>query len=116
MAKGFFSTLRISGEQKLSWSGPSHRARIPATTAISVPSAALIGIGIVKNQQLRFYSLRATTALDMEQAVVYQRSTYNGAFIEQRWYAHQVFRGLLIHEIYVNKTSSSSVSIPINNS
>jgi len=72
----------------------STRARIPATTAISVTNTWPIG-----------------SALDLESGVFYRRSQFQQCLacavvqVEQRWYAHRVLPSLLVHEIHVNVTS-----------
>eukprot|EP01119_Soliformovum_irregulare_P008598 TRINITY_DN21702_c0_g1_i1.p1 TRINITY_DN21702_c0_g1~~TRINITY_DN21702_c0_g1_i1.p1 ORF type:complete len:726 (+),score=154.23 TRINITY_DN21702_c0_g1_i1:209-2179(+) len=71
---------------------PSHRARIPATLAITAPAANV-----------------TATALDLERGIYYRRSEItltNGNIqkIEQRWYAHRLYRHLLVHELIVDAT------------
>eukprot|EP01114_Cavostelium_apophysatum_P014228 TRINITY_DN3638_c0_g1_i2.p1 TRINITY_DN3638_c0_g1~~TRINITY_DN3638_c0_g1_i2.p1 ORF type:complete len:663 (+),score=121.13 TRINITY_DN3638_c0_g1_i2:160-2148(+) len=69
---------------------PSHRARIPATTAINITNAQPIG-----------------SALDLERGIFYRRSMIDDTIIEQRWYAHRSLRNLLVHELEIHAGSTS---------
>lgn len=64
----------------------SHRAAVPATLNYQLQAPGLSFVG---------------GAIDFENAVYYQRwLTENGeALVEQRWYAHAVYRTLMVHEV-----------------
>jgi protein-glucosylgalactosylhydroxylysine glucosidase len=79
---------------------PSHRARIPSTNAFNIVSATTGE----SSPSATAFSVVAE-AIDFRRAVFLRRTrALNGAVcVEQRWYAHQVFKGLLVHEIEVLK-------------
>jgi len=84
----------------LSVINPSHRARIPSTSNISI-----------KNLKSNFGS-----ALDLERSVFYRRLSVlseNENIVEQRWYAHRTNRYLLVHEIHVNSTATISLELSL---
>eukprot|EP01114_Cavostelium_apophysatum_P022690 TRINITY_DN8295_c0_g1_i1.p1 TRINITY_DN8295_c0_g1~~TRINITY_DN8295_c0_g1_i1.p1 ORF type:complete len:699 (+),score=116.92 TRINITY_DN8295_c0_g1_i1:246-2342(+) len=75
---------------------PSHRARIPATTAITINNMDAYG-----------------SALDLERGIFYRRSWSGECVAEQRWYAHRSLRNLLVHEIEVSSGSSSKCVVEL---
>ncbi|KAH3765729.1 protein-glucosylgalactosylhydroxylysine glucosidase [Pelomyxa schiedti] len=78
-------------------SAPSHRARIPGTSSISITNA-----------------VDPIYALDLECAVFLKRSTVQGASVEQRWYAPYNAPALLVHEIEVNASSEVTLFLNLN--
>ena len=101
---------------------PSHRARIPSTVNFTVDY----------NVTDYGFSELIGLALDLEYAVFYMRTNYTskqsnndqspcGAVIEQRWYAHQEYRQLLVSEIivtpwgYNNSQNTTTMTIPLLN-
>jgi len=81
---------------------PSHRAKIPSSTSITITNAYITG-----------------SALDMQHGVFYRRSKLSSddqVVIEQRWYAHRVSRNYIVHEIQVQTgRSNATLSLEINN-
>jgi len=88
-------TIYVSGVYNgRNTTGPSHRAIIPATNAITITN-----------------SKANCSALDIERATYYRRTTSAGftpALIEQRWYAHRVRHSLLVHEIFVDNSKNTA--------
>jgi len=90
---------------------PSHRARIPATLAISIVNSTIVA-----------------SALDIERAIYYRRSLVNSTLvssssssspssttvatllIEQRWYVHQSLRSIMVHEMELVALINSNYS------
>jgi trehalose/maltose hydrolase-like predicted phosphorylase len=74
----------------------THRARIPSTNAITLTNAQHVG-----------------SALDLERAVFYRRSTYQNCLacavfnIEQRWYTHRYYASLFVHEIEIKSLTAT---------
>lgn len=64
----------------------SHRAAIPASLNYQLQAPGLSFVG---------------GAIDFEDAVYYQRwlTQNNEVLVEQRWYAHAVYRTLMVHEV-----------------
>lgn len=67
----------------LSQSSPSHRARIPNLFNFQVQGSVI-----------------ADSALDVDRAIFYRRVEIQGGVLEQRWYAHGLYRNLLVYELY----------------
>jgi hypothetical protein len=93
----------------------AHRARLPSV--FNVQAAAPDSVGASHRDSLEdanalsHLSLQGA-ALDLEQAVFLNRTTLEvqgvcEVRVEQRIYAHQVHRSLLVHELILNATMSS---------
>jgi trehalose/maltose hydrolase-like predicted phosphorylase len=87
-------TYFISGLFNGETTSPSHRARIPATFAVTINNSSTTG-----------------TLLDMQEATFYRRGnlTNMGDFYELRWYAHMTHKHLYVMEIeiYFNEDSDT---------
>lgn len=78
-------TMFVSGIYNGESTSPSHRARFPATFAISVTNSSARGV-----------------LLDIRQAIYYKRGAVPGCEYELRWYAHRALRHLYVMEIDIN--------------
>eukprot|EP01113_Clastostelium_recurvatum_P039091 TRINITY_DN5929_c0_g1_i2.p1 TRINITY_DN5929_c0_g1~~TRINITY_DN5929_c0_g1_i2.p1 ORF type:complete len:711 (+),score=173.12 TRINITY_DN5929_c0_g1_i2:162-2135(+) len=97
------NTQYISGVfNGLNTRDPSHRARIPATLAITVAE-----------------STPYACALDLQNGIYYRRSTvskYPGAYVEQKWYVHRTLRNVAVHVLTLHPASSSApITVSLSN-
>lgn len=88
---------------------PSHRAQVPSPInyKISINGQSLQNTGYLLNIEQATFS----------QFYKVQTGSQNQPEIEQIWYAHQLYRSLIVHEIHVNNTkNSNSLSFTVSNS
>jgi hypothetical protein len=101
-AKGVRSDyMYISGVFNGETTSPSHRAKIPATYAVTVDNSKTIG-----------------ALLDVRQGSYHRRgyvSDTNGAWYELRWYAHREERGLYVLEVDVHNDLREAVTLQLRN-
>lgn len=93
--------MYISGVFNGETTSPSHRAKIPATYAVTVDNSKTIG-----------------ALLDVRQGSYHRRgyvSDTNGAWYELRWYAHREERGLYVLEVDVHNDLRENVSLQLRN-
>jgi len=93
-------------------SAPSHRARIPATSAFSAPAAATTDCAL----DVRAATYYRRTAVDPSppgECTVNTTGTCSNAdgrvWVEQRWYAHRTIPSLLVMEVEVLTQDSDDV-------
>lgn len=82
---------------------PSHRARIPSTSAI------VIRTNLSSNATEEIFSL------NVEQGVFYYRLIVQNFTLEQRVYAHRVYQHLLVTEIALNNRMRDPVNLFLTN-
>ena len=82
---------------------PSHRARIPSTSAIVVRT------NVTSNTTEELFSL------NVEQGVFYHRLNIDNFTLEQRIYAHRVHQHLLVTEIALQNKMRDTVSLFMTN-
>lgn len=93
--------MYISGLFNNETTSPSHRADIPATFAVSVPSAVPIGV-----------------LLDIENGIYHRRGFVNAhsqSWYELRWYAHRTLRHLYVMELEVHVVGEVEVVVSLAN-
>ena len=78
---------------------PSHRARIPSTSAI------------ILRTNVTSLTTQERFSLNVEQGVFYHRLAVDNFSVEQRIYAHRIYKHLLVTEIAVNNNMNESVSL-----
>lgn len=106
LGNGYFShskgvrsdTYFISGVFNNETTSPSHRARIPATFAVTIPNTTTTG-----------------TLLDMREGSYRRQGLVGdtGAMYELKWYAHMERKHLYVMEFYVDFADSSEESVTI---
>jgi protein-glucosylgalactosylhydroxylysine glucosidase len=106
LGNGYFShskgvrsdTYFISGVFNNETTSPSHRARIPATLAVTIPNTTTTG-----------------TLLDMKEGSYFRQGLVGntGATYELKWYAHMERKHLYVMEFLVDFADSSEDSVTI---
>lgn len=119
VGNGYVSTVVLAPFQYLagvfngpqvSLATPSHRAAIPATSGVLVSGV------LEEDSNMTFEGM----ALDLQKAIVTLRVDFDEmVHVEQRWFAHQTLRSILVLEIsaknLVNRTLTLSLNQTFNN-
>jgi hypothetical protein len=109
VGNGYISTVIFSPSQflagvfngpQISQTAPSHRAAIPSTTTVLLSNESVILDALALDLLSGIFKLRASLP-----------TSSSPIQIEQRWYAHQVLRSILILEIEVHNPTSSEVTV-----
>lgn len=116
MSSDLFASLLFNGYSTID---PSHRARIPATLALSIEGATPCDGGL-DLLNATFYRRSFLDPSPPGSCTLQSTSTCSNApsrlFIEQRFYAHRVLPSVLVHEIELltqNDSSESSNDVPL---
>lgn len=100
----FSDTVYVSGIYNgRSTKTPSHRARIPSTSAI------VLRTNLSSNATEKIFSL------NVEQGVFYHRFLAGNFSLEQRIYAHRVYKHLLVTEVALKNTLRDPVRLNLTN-
>eukprot|EP01040_Poterioochromonas_malhamensis_P014844 gene14844-16507_t len=95
-------TMFISGVFNGETTSPSHRARIPALYAVTIPNTTTTG-----------------ALLDIEDGIYHRRGTFKvspASSYELSWYAHRSLRGLYVLELQVNLDKDTpSITFAVSN-